>query len=50
MLVASGYSEEAGVDEMLSAGARAFLAKPYVLQTLGEELARMVGEPDDTSG
>ena len=50
VLVASGYSAESGVDEMLSAGARAFLPKPYALQTLGEELARVIGDPDDASG
>ncbi len=40
VLLTSGYSHDAAVDELIEAGAKAFLQKPYRLAQLSETLAK----------
>lgn len=44
VIIASGYAEKDQTDQMLEAGAQAYLAKPYRLQTLLQEVRRVLDQ------
>jgi len=50
MIVTSGYSVEGPAQELLDAGARAFLPKPFSLQELRETITRVLGDAPSLSG
>jgi two-component system, cell cycle sensor histidine kinase and response regulator CckA len=50
VIVTSGYSVEGPAQELLDAGARAFLPKPFSLQELRETITRVLGDAPSLSG
>ncbi len=50
VIVTSGYSVEGPAQEILDAGARAFLPKPFSLQALRETITRVLGDAPSLSG
>ena len=50
VIVTSGYSVEGPAQEILDAGAQAFLPKPFSLQALRETITRVLGAAPSLSG
>lgn len=42
ILLASGFSHESGIEDMLSQGARGFLAKPFLPEQLAQRVAQLL--------